>query len=180
VASPVLLFGAGAAGHDLTRAILRDPKSAYVPVGLLDDDPDKCHLRVHGVPLMGGRHEIPAALVGGRWPAVGEQAKTGATTIIFSVANANAELIRDVQRISVGAGAAFKVVPSVGELLDGRASVADVRDVQLSDLLGRHQIETDLAPVAGYLTGKRSSSPAPAVRSDRSCAARSASSAPAS
>jgi FlaA1/EpsC-like NDP-sugar epimerase len=144
VASPVLLFGAGAAGHDLTRAMLRDPKSAYVPVGLLDDDPDKCHLRVHGVPVLGGRHNIPAAL-----------AKTDARTVIFSVANANGELIRAVQRISVGAGAAFKVVPSVGELLDGRACLADVRDVQVSDLLGRHQIETDLAPIAGYLTGKR-------------------------
>jgi FlaA1/EpsC-like NDP-sugar epimerase len=144
VASPVLLFGAGVAGHDLTRAMLHDPKCTYVPVGLLDDDPEKCHLRVHGVPLMGGRQEIPAAL-----------ARTGASTVIFSVANANAELIRDVQRISMGAGAAFKVVPSVGELLDGQASVADIRDVQVSDLLGRHQIETDLAPIAGYLTGKR-------------------------
>jgi FlaA1/EpsC-like NDP-sugar epimerase len=144
IASPVLLFGAGTAGHDLTRAILRDPRSIYVPVGILDDDPDKRNLRVHGVPLLGRRHDIPAAL-----------ARTGASTVIFSVANANAELIRDVQRISVTGGAAFKVVPSVGELLDGRASVADVRDVQISDLLGRHQIETDLAPIAGYLTGRR-------------------------
>jgi FlaA1/EpsC-like NDP-sugar epimerase len=144
VAAPVLLFGAGSAGHDLTRAILRDPNSTYVPVGLLDDDPDKRHLRVHGVALMGGRHDIPAAV-----------AKTGATTVIFSVANANADLIREVQRLSVDAGATFKIVPSVGELLGGRASLADVRDVQISDLLGRRQIETDLAPIAGYLTGKR-------------------------
>jgi FlaA1/EpsC-like NDP-sugar epimerase len=143
-AAPALLFGAGAAGHDLVRAILRDRSSAYLPVGLLDDDPDKCHLRIHGVPMLGGRYDLGRAL-----------AATGATTVIFSVANASAELIQDVQHLTVRAGAAFKVVPPIGELLDGRASVSDVRDVQVSDLLGRRQVETDLSPIAGYLTGKR-------------------------
>ena len=143
-AAPALLFGAGVAGHDLVRAILRDRTSAYLPVGVLDDDPGKCHLRIHGVPMLGGRYDLGAAL-----------AKTGANTVIFSVANASAELIQQVQHLTVTAGAAFKVMPSVGELLDGRSSVADVRDVQVSDLLGRRQIETDLVPIAGYLTGKR-------------------------
>jgi len=139
-----LLFGAGRAGHDLVRAMLNDSRGAYVPVGVLDDDPEKRYLRVCGVPMLGRRSDIPAAL-----------ARTGASTVIFSVANADAELIRSVQTIAVDAGAAFKVVPSVGELLDGQTSVTDVRDVQITDILGRRQIETDLEPIAGYLTGKR-------------------------
>jgi len=143
-ATPVLLFGAGDASHDLMRAILHDERGTYLPVGVLDDDPEKCFLRVHGVPMLGGRNDIPAAI-----------ARTGARTVIFAVANADADIIRDVQRICLGAGAAFKLVPSVSELLDDRLSVADVRDVRITDLLGRRQIETDLVPVAGYLTGKR-------------------------
>ncbi len=143
-AAPALLFGAGSAGHHLTRAMLRDPNSPYRPVGVLDDDPDKCHLRVHGVPVLGRRGDIPTAVRG-----------TGATTVIFSVANADADLIRDVQRICVAAGTAFKIVPSVTELLGGQASVADVRDLRVADLLGRRQIDTDMESVAGYLTGKR-------------------------
>jgi FlaA1/EpsC-like NDP-sugar epimerase len=71
------------------------------------------------------------------------------------VANANADLVRAVRRLALRAGAAFKVVPSVSELLDGRVSLADIRDAQISDLLGRHQIDTDLDAIAGYLTGKR-------------------------
>ena len=81
--------------------------------------------------------------------------RTGASTVILSVANADAHLIRDIQRISLDAGSAFKVVPSVGELLDGRTSVERVRDVEVTDLLGRRQIETDVAAIAGYLAGKR-------------------------
>jgi FlaA1/EpsC-like NDP-sugar epimerase len=143
-AERALLFGAGEAGHALARSMLRDRRSRYVPVGLIDDDRSKHHLHAHGVPILGGRHDLAAAI-----------AKTGATTVIFSVANADAEIIRDLQAIALDAGTSFKVVPTIGELLDGRAGVADVRDMQPCDLLGRRQVDIDLEPIAGYLTGKR-------------------------
>jgi FlaA1/EpsC-like NDP-sugar epimerase len=143
-ATPVLLFGAGAAGHDLLRAMLHDPDGGYLPVGLLDDDPGKRHLRVQGVPVLGGRRDIAAAV-----------RRTGAATVIFAVSNADAMLIREVRRLALQAGASFKTLPSVSALLDGRVRVSDVRDVQVDDLLGRRQMETDLAPLAGLLRGKR-------------------------
>ncbi|MEV4640418.1 nucleoside-diphosphate sugar epimerase/dehydratase [Actinoplanes sp. NPDC049548] len=144
LATPVLLFGAGAAGYSLLRSMLFNPRSRYIPAGLIDDDPLKRHLRAYGVPVLGGREHIPAAL-----------ARTGASTLVLAVANADAELVREVRRITLAAGATFKVVPPVGELLDNRVSVTDVRDVQITDLLGRHQIDTDVDSIAGYLAGKR-------------------------
>jgi FlaA1/EpsC-like NDP-sugar epimerase len=144
VATPVLLFGAGSAGHILLRSMLYDPRSRYLPVGMIDDDPHRRHLHAHGVPVLGNRHDIPTAL-----------ASTGAATVVFSVANADAELVRQVRGITLAAGATFKVVPSISELIDDRVSVTDVRDVQVTDLLGRHQIDTDIDSIAGYLAGKR-------------------------
>ena len=141
---PVLLFGAGDACHELIGAMLRDSCGKYLPIGLLDDDPGKRHLRLHGVGVLGGRDDIAGAV-----------AKTGAATVIFSVANTDGRLVRDIRRITLAAGASFKVVPSVSELLDDRIRVADVREPQISDLLGRHQIETDLSSIAGYLKGRR-------------------------
>jgi FlaA1/EpsC-like NDP-sugar epimerase len=143
-AAPVLLFGAGAACQQLLRSMLRDPHSRYVPVGILDDDPDKRHLRLDGIRVLGGRLDLAAAVAG-----------TGARTVIFAVPSADAQLIRDIHRIASEAGTTFKVLPSVSELIDGRVGVGDVRDVQVSDLLGRRQIETDVDSIAGYLTGKR-------------------------
>ncbi|MFG1608613.1 polysaccharide biosynthesis protein [Actinoplanes sp. NPDC049265] len=143
-ATPVLLFGAGAAGQRLLRSLMQDPDSQYVPVGLIDDDPLKRNLRVNGVAVKGGRENLAAAL-----------AETGARTVIFAVANVNAVTIRDVRRRVLDAGADFKVVPSFGELLDGTVSASDVRDVNIADLLGRHQVDTDLDAIAGYLKGKR-------------------------
>ncbi|MFY1700047.1 MULTISPECIES: nucleoside-diphosphate sugar epimerase/dehydratase [unclassified Solwaraspora] len=140
----VLLFGAGAAGASLLRAMLDEPGGRYLPVGLLDDDPAKRQLWLHGVPVLGGRHDIPAVA-----------ARTGATTVVSAVANADAALIREIRQLAHRAGARFKVVPSVSELLENAPAVTDLRDPDLRDLLGRHQIETDLDTIAGYLTGKR-------------------------
>ncbi|GLY08575.1 polysaccharide biosynthesis protein [Actinoplanes sp. NBRC 101535] len=143
-ADPVLLFGAGDAATLLVRSMLHDRTGRYLPVGLIDDDPGKRRLRVHGVPVLGGRDDIAGALT-----------RTGAGILIFAVANAEAELVRDIRDRTVTAGAVFKVVPSVPELMDHALAVDDVRDVQVTDLLGRHQIDTDLDAIAGYLTGMR-------------------------
>ncbi|MFG2109015.1 polysaccharide biosynthesis protein [Micromonospora chersina] len=143
-ASRVLLFGAGSAGEGLLRAMMTDPRSRYLPVGLLDDDPDKRDLRVEGVRVLGGRHDVRDAV-----------RRTRASTVIFSVANADATLIRQIREATLRAGAAFKVLPPVRDLVDHRITVTDVRDVKISDLLGRRQVVGDLTLSGNGLTGRR-------------------------
>ncbi|MEV6692357.1 polysaccharide biosynthesis protein [Micromonospora sp. NPDC051196] len=143
-ATPVLLFGLGEAGQGLIRAMLSDPKGRYLPVGALDDDPDKRDLRIAGVPVLGNQHDLPDAI-----------RRTGATTLIFAVANADATLIRQIREATLQTGAAFKILPSVRELVDHRITVSDVRDVQSSDLLGRRQVVGDLTLDDNGLTGRR-------------------------
>jgi FlaA1/EpsC-like NDP-sugar epimerase len=143
-ATRVLLFGAGAAAHLLLQSMLSDRRGRYLPVGLIDDDPARRHLKVKGVAVLGDRTCIPAALK-----------STGASTVFLSVANADSALVCEIRGITVAAGAAFRLVPSVSELINNRVPVTAVRDVQITDLLGRHQIDTDLDAIAGYLKGKR-------------------------
>ncbi|MET7968228.1 nucleoside-diphosphate sugar epimerase/dehydratase [Micromonospora sp. NPDC005305] len=143
-AQKVLLFGAGSAGEGLLRSMVSDPASAYLPVGLLDDDPDKRDLRIHGVRVLGGRYDVADAV-----------RRTGATTLIFSVANADADLVRQIREATLATGAAFKVVPPVRELVNHRITVNDVRDLQISDLLGRRQVVGDLTLDHDGLRGRR-------------------------
>ncbi|MEV4463935.1 nucleoside-diphosphate sugar epimerase/dehydratase [Micromonospora echinofusca] len=143
-ATPVLLFGMGEAGQGLLRAMLGDPRSRYLPVGALDDDPDKRNLRIGGVRVLGGRQHIAAAV-----------RRTGATTVIFAVANADAALIREIREATLETGAAFKVLPPMRDLVDHRITVTDVRDVRISDLLGRRQVVGDLPLSTSSLTGRR-------------------------
>ncbi|MGW3889865.1 polysaccharide biosynthesis protein [Micromonospora chokoriensis] len=143
-ATPVLLFGLGDAGQGLLRAMLGDPRGRYLPVGALDDDPDKRNLRFGGVRVLGGRADLAEAV-----------RRTGATTVIFSVASADAALIRQIREATLQTGAAFKVLPPVRELVDHRITVTDVRDVQISDLLGRRQVVGDLPLSGDGLAGLR-------------------------
>ncbi|MGK5676258.1 polysaccharide biosynthesis protein [Micromonospora sp. URMC 106] len=142
--NPVLLFGLGDAGQGLLRAMLSDPRGRYRPVGALDDDPDKRDLRIGGVRVLGGRRDVAEAV-----------RRTGATTVIFSVANADAALIRQIREATLQTGAAFKVLPPVRDLVDHRITVTDVRDVQIGDLLGRRQVVADMQLSTNGLTGRR-------------------------
>ena len=143
-ATKTLIFGAGDGGTQVVQSMIRDPYSIYLPVGILDDDPMLQNRRVSGVHVMGTRNDIGTAA-----------GKTGATTLIIAIARANAALIRDVNAIASGAGLAVKVIPSVSEIIDGKITSADIRDINEADLLGRHQIETDLDAIAHTLRGKR-------------------------
>lgn len=143
-AQKVLLFGAGSAGEGLLRSMVSDPASEYLPVGLLDDDPGKRDLRIYGVRVLGGRHDVADAV-----------RRTGANTLILSVANADADLVRQIREATLATGTAFKVVPPVRELVNHRITVNDVRDLQISDLLGRRQVVSDLTLDHDGLRGRR-------------------------
>ena len=47
------------------------------------------------------------------------------------------------------------MLPSTTQLLGDHVGIRDIRDIDVTDLLGRHQIDTDVAAIAGYLTGRR-------------------------
>ena len=139
-----LVFGAGTAGEQLIRSMLGDPSSDYLPVGLLDDDPTKRHARIRGVRMLGDRTRIADAV-----------AATGAEVLVIALPSADAELVRDLSQRGSEAGVTVKVLPRVADLLRRRVGIRDVRDIDVADLLGRRQIDTDVSSIADYLLGKR-------------------------
>ena len=143
-ASRVLVFGAGEAGAQLLTSMLRNPASPYIPVGLLDDDPTKRNLNIRGVPVLGDRKAIPRAAQ-----------RTGATALIIAVPEADGDMVRQLSDFALDAELDLKILPPLEELLDGVVGLGDVRSVTEVDLLGRHEIDTDIDAIAGYLTGQR-------------------------
>ncbi|MER6593252.1 polysaccharide biosynthesis protein [Micromonospora purpureochromogenes] len=143
-AERALIYGVDAASERLVRVLVGDPDGSYLPVGLLDDDRERQGLRLEGLRVLGGREQIEQAV-----------RRTGATTVIFSIDGSDAELMRDVRRRTLQAGAAFKVLPPVRELLDRPVRATDVRDLQLTDLLGRAQRVAELMIERNGLAGRR-------------------------
>ncbi len=56
----VLIFGAGQGGVLLLQEIRSNPSVSYRPIGFVDDDPVKRGTVIRGLPVLGGRHAIPA------------------------------------------------------------------------------------------------------------------------
>lgn len=53
-----MIIGAGSAGEQLVRDMVRSPRSSYLPVGFIDDNPQKKHTLIHGAKVLGGREDI--------------------------------------------------------------------------------------------------------------------------
>ncbi|MGZ5405519.1 MAG: polysaccharide biosynthesis protein, partial [Nocardioides sp.] len=140
----VLVVGAGEGGRDLVNSMLRDPGQTWSPVGFLDDDPHKRHRRIRRIPVLGGTDTL-----------VEQVAATGAEAVIVAIPSAGRDLISRLRLDAAKAEVPVKVLPSPHELLNHDAGIRDLRDINLSDVLGRHQIDTDLSTIADYLSGRR-------------------------
>lgn len=143
-AAPALVLGAGNAGMQLVRNMLTDHNSPYIPVGLLDDDPSKRYLRLDGIPVLGDRRSLASAVE-----------RTGAHVLVIAVPSGRSELFRDVSEAARPLHLKVKVLPSLSQVLSGSVGFRDLRDIDITDLLGREPVDTDVEASAGYLRGKR-------------------------
>jgi FlaA1/EpsC-like NDP-sugar epimerase len=140
----IIVFGAGDAGTQLIHRLATHGGAAYRPVALLDDDPAKRRLRIQGVPVLGGRGQLAEIA-----------ASTGAEVLVIAIARGSGKVIQDLTNAAERCGLTPKVIPSVRELLTGRAQIEGVRDPRISDLLGRRAVTTDVASVRELIAGRR-------------------------
>jgi FlaA1/EpsC-like NDP-sugar epimerase len=140
----VLVFGAGEGGLRAVTSMLNEPESPYTPVGLLDDDPSKRRLSLKGVSVLGTADDL-----------VRLAAERSADAILIAAPSMTAAQVNRISGLADEAGLDVKVLPSVEELFGSQPMVSDIRDLNEVDLLGRHQITTDIDSIAGYLRGKR-------------------------
>lgn len=143
-AKRVLVMGAGDAGRQLVRSMKRDPMQRWIPLGFIDDDPTLKNLRVGDVRVLGRSVQLGAIA-----------RRTGASDMIIAIPSATSAQVRRLAELAVDAGVNVKILPGLDDLLDHGVAISDIRDIDVKDLLGRHQIDTDLASIASYLTGKR-------------------------
>lgn len=141
---PLLIYGAGDAGRQVLRLVRTDRSLGLTAVGFIDDNPGKRHLRISGVPVVGSGSSLADVA-----------ADLDVAAVILAVTGASGDLVDRVQRDANEAGLDVFVLPQLSELVGGQVKRADIRPVEISDVLGRHQIHTDLSSIAGYLTGKR-------------------------
>ncbi len=138
-----LIVGAGDAGQLVIREMRKSPNLGYTPIGLVDDDPRKRNMRLHGVRVLGTTRDL-AHILGDNKP----------DEVIIAIPSAGGEARQRVVNVCRDAGVAVKTLPAVHELITGDLNLArQLREVQVEDVLGREAVELDVAAIASYLTG---------------------------
>lgn len=140
----VVVLGAGVTGEQLIRSMLSDPESGYLPVALVDDDPAKQSLRIRGVPVSGASKDVVAVA-----------SRTGATLIVVALREPDPVVLHEMSEIAHQAGLGLQVLPSLSEVLGSQVGVADLRELDLAELLGRQQVHTCPDMAVEHLAGKR-------------------------
>ena len=140
----VLIVGAGETGIGVLRALRNHPEKGYVPIGFIDDAPHKIGRSVAGLEVLGTTRDLTYIA-----------RKREIDEVVIAIPSAPGGKIRDIIRQCEYRGCQFRIVPNIHAILEGRASVSQIREVRFEDLLNRSTTQMDLAEVSKYLSGKR-------------------------
>jgi FlaA1/EpsC-like NDP-sugar epimerase len=135
----LLLVGAGHAAQTIIRET-QELESGYRVIGCVDDNPLKAGLKVLGVPVLGPVDAL-AEVVG----------KQRIDEVLIAIPSAAPAEMRRLVAICKQASAAFRTVPAMAELIAGRVTLQQVREVSLTDLLGRIPVDLDLESVREHV-----------------------------
>ena len=140
-----LIVGAGDAGEQILRSIQSSFDAPYMPVGFVDDNELKQGNLIHGVRVLGRVEDIP--------DIVKKQDIRGMIIALPSVDSSIIKKAAETGRISGLKN--IKIIPSITEIINGKVSIRDLRDVQMEDLLGRKQVSLNKAAITNFIQGRR-------------------------
>jgi FlaA1/EpsC-like NDP-sugar epimerase len=141
---PVLVVGAGDAGAMIVREMRQNPGLGLYVVGLIDDDPRKHGMSIHGVPVLGSRQQIPLLVP-----------RLRIKQVIIAIPAASGKTIREIVAICEKTAVSTKIMPGIYEILDGTVSINQLRDIDIEDLLRREPVATDIEAMQKTVQGKR-------------------------
>lgn len=141
--SRTLIIGAGEAGTMVARQLLKNRDAQLLPVGFIDDDIKKQKLDILGIPVVGGVTSIEQAVK-----------SLNIKNIIIAIPSLSRKELNVIFQECAKTIAKTQILPMLEDLVTGKVSVNQFRDVQVEDLLGRDPVELDIASISKYVAGK--------------------------
>jgi FlaA1/EpsC-like NDP-sugar epimerase len=140
----VLIAGAGDAGALVAREMQKNPQLHMIPIGFLDDAPEKLNQRIHGVQVLGSLKNVLAV-----------SAMQEIDEVVIAMPSASGEVFRRLSDLCRKGKMPFRTMPGLYELIGGRVSAGRLRNVEVSDLLRRAPAQMADQAVGRALSGMR-------------------------
>ncbi len=128
----LLLIGAGDAAEMIVREVDNNSSLPYEIVGLVDDNPNKIGLKIHGVPILGLVEDLQDHIE-----------RAAAKEVLIAISSGTGSQLKRLVEICQKSGTSYKVLPGLSELIDCQVSIRSMREISYKDFLGRKSLQLD-------------------------------------
>jgi FlaA1/EpsC-like NDP-sugar epimerase len=138
----VLILGAGRAGETLVRDLRRENR--FRPVGFLDDSRRLRGAKLHGVPVLGSLDQLEEIA-----------REAAAEMLLIAMPSSSNQQMQRVVELCEATGLPFRTVPRLRDVVEGRSSFNELKEVAIEDLLGRDPVSLDWTAIRTGLQSRR-------------------------
>src|SRR5699024_10045792 len=139
-----LIVGAGDAGAMIARQLNDEHnESNLVPVAFVDDDINKQHMEVYNLPVVRQTRDIPKAVQ-----------RFEVEHIVIAIPSLRSEELKEIVNYCKETKLQVQMIPKIEDLMSGKVSVSNLRNVEVEDLLGRAPVELDIHSIQDTIQGE--------------------------
>jgi FlaA1/EpsC-like NDP-sugar epimerase len=140
----VLIIGAGDAGEQVARDLLRNHRDQFRPVAFADPEPALRGRRIHGLPVAGSLEDLEAITRDYRIDMV-----------VIALIHPSPGFLRKLVDHCQQARLKFQIIPDLDSVMKGQVQFSRLRPVEIEDLLGRPPIVLASDLEHSILAGRR-------------------------
>jgi FlaA1/EpsC-like NDP-sugar epimerase len=137
---PIIIYGAGEAGRQLLNAILHG--NEFAPIAFVDDNPSLINLKINELHVH-APDRIPHLI-----------SETGVRLILLAIPSLSHVRRREIVKALEGYQLMIKTIPSMSDVISGRAKISELRHLSVDDLLGREPVAPDPQLLGKNITGR--------------------------
>jgi FlaA1/EpsC-like NDP-sugar epimerase len=139
----VVIVGAGTVANLALEAMNTPHLNDYKPVGIVDDDPLKHGMLMHGVSVMGPIEKIDEVA-----------RQTRAEAIVLAIPSANTAQLYRIVKACRATGLPLKTTPDIWQILQSNETSTRIQDFSLDDLLNRRVVRSDVPQIRQMIQRK--------------------------
>ncbi|XCP85380.1 nucleoside-diphosphate sugar epimerase/dehydratase [Roseburia hominis] len=140
----IMIIGGGAAGRVLIKELINSSHLHSTVCCVIDDNPSKKGRFLEGIPIVGNRYDIVKMVE-----------EYDINLIIYAIPATTGKNRKEILNICKETKCRMQTVPGVYQLVNGEVSIKSLREVEISDLLGRAQVKIDDENVTKLIKGSR-------------------------